>query len=51
MNKSALVIASTIALFAIFITGTQSSIVFAQIQSTQSAINQLNQDSHLNHNN
>jgi hypothetical protein len=38
MNKSALVIASTVALFAIFITGNVSSTVFAQIQSTQSAI-------------
>jgi uncharacterized iron-regulated membrane protein len=37
MNKSALIFASTIALFAIFITGTQSCLVFAQIQSTQSA--------------
>jgi hypothetical protein len=38
MNKSALAIASTVALFAIFITGTVSTTVFAQIQSTQSAI-------------
>jgi uncharacterized iron-regulated membrane protein len=37
MNKSALIIASTIALFAIFITGTQLGVIFAQIQSTQSA--------------
>ena len=38
MNKSALAIASTVALFAIFITGTVSTTVFAQIQSTLSAI-------------
>ena len=37
MNKSLLIFASTIALFAIFITGTQSDLVFAQIQSTLSA--------------